>query len=97
MDPSKTNANWNKAAGSVKENVGSAIGNKNMQGEGMTQNSSGQAEEMGAKAQGYVSGLMDQAKGAVNGMVDSITGNDTSRAGSKAQELSGEAQKKWNS
>ncbi|KAI7863189.1 hypothetical protein BDF14DRAFT_1846443 [Spinellus fusiger] len=96
MNPSNTNAKWNKGVGSVKETAGDMLGNERLQGEGKTQNSSGNMEEMGAKAQGYVSGLMEQAKGAVSGAMDSLTGNDSGRVESKAQELSGDAKKKWN-
>ncbi|KAF7732850.1 hypothetical protein EC973_000126 [Apophysomyces ossiformis] len=96
MDPSKTNAKYNQAAGNVRETAGNMMGNERMQAEGQTQNASGQTEESTAKTQNYMSGLANEIKGKVSGAMSALTGDQSGQAAAKRQEMGGTAQKKWN-
>jgi uncharacterized protein YjbJ (UPF0337 family) len=96
-EPSKTNAQYNQAMGSVKETVGSALGNTNLQAKGHVQNKEGHAEQTAAETKGWVEGAVDSVAGAVKNTIGSLTGNTTQQAEGKAQQLKGDAQKAANS
>ncbi|KAL9546843.1 hypothetical protein PS6_007439 [Mucor atramentarius] len=83
--------------GTVKENVGSAVGNERLRGEGKAQHGQGQVEEQAATTLGYVQGLTSQVTGAVQGAVNSLVGNNSSEASAKVEQKKGEAQKEINS
>ncbi|KAI9364205.1 hypothetical protein BD770DRAFT_469385 [Pilaira anomala] len=80
---------YDQAAGNIKKNVGSAMGNERMQGEGHAQHAQGQTSETASKAEGYVQGLTNQVKGAVGGAINSLTGNTSGEAGHNAQQKAG--------
>ncbi|KXN65380.1 hypothetical protein CONCODRAFT_13035 [Conidiobolus coronatus NRRL 28638] len=92
-DPSKTNANYNKGMGSVKEGLGSALGNKEMQAKGNVQNQQGHGEQKAAETKGWVQGAMDTVTGTVKDMAGSVTGNTGKQAEGKAQKAQGDYRK----
>lgn len=96
MDPSRTEAKKDKVVGSVKENVGSVVGNESLEAKGKSQNSAGVVQETAANVQGYVQGAADQVAGAVKGAYNSLAGNTGSEAADKVQKKKGEAQKEFN-
>jgi uncharacterized protein YjbJ (UPF0337 family) len=96
-EPSKTNAQYNQAMGSVKETVGSALGNHEMEAKGNVQNKEGHAEQSAAEIKGWVEGAIDSVVGAVKDTFGSLTGNTSQQAEGKAQQLKGDAQKSANS
>jgi uncharacterized protein YjbJ (UPF0337 family) len=96
-EPSKTNAQYNQAAGAVKETVGHAVGNTNLEAKGNVQNTQGHGEQKAAETKGWVEGAVDAVSGTVKNVIGSVTGNTTQQAEGKAQELKGEAQKSANS
>ncbi|KAI8080771.1 uncharacterized protein B0P05DRAFT_468751 [Gilbertella persicaria] len=97
MEPSRTDAKKDQFIGSVKDNVGGAVGNESMQSKGKTQNAAGHGQETAANVTDYVKGAMDQAAGAVKGAYNSLTGNTTGEAQNKMQQHKGEAQKEFSS
>jgi uncharacterized protein YjbJ (UPF0337 family) len=95
-EPSKTNAQYNQAMGSVKETVGSALGNHEMQAKGNVQNKEGHAEQTAAETKGWVEGAIDSVTGTVKNTLGSLTGNTSQQAEGKAQQLQGDAKKAVN-
>ena len=94
--PSKAHGNVVSAMGSVKENVGSAIGNHSMQANGAAERAKGNAEVESAKAAGYAAGTVDHATGNVKKNLGSVLGNEQMKTEGAATEISGKAQKKVN-
>jgi uncharacterized protein YjbJ (UPF0337 family) len=95
-DPSKTNANYNKAMGSAKEGLGSTVGNTEMQAKGNVQNKEGHGEQKAAETKGWVQGAMDTVTGTVKDMAGSMTGNTGKQAEGKAQKAQGDYRKEVN-
>ncbi|KAI9293982.1 DNA binding protein [Neoconidiobolus thromboides FSU 785] len=93
-EPSKINATKDTTIGTIKENVGWALGNEQMQAEGKAQHAKGDAEYKAAQAQGYAEGSKDSMKGSVKDTVGSAIGNEQMQAEGKADKLKGDAQKK---
>ncbi|KAL9549468.1 hypothetical protein MBANPS3_005196 [Mucor bainieri] len=84
--PSKTDAKTDQLVGTVKENVGYAVGNERLRGEGKAQHGQGQVEEQAATTLGYVQGLTSQVTGAVQGAVNSLVGNNSGEASAKVEQ-----------
>lgn len=97
MNPSKTDAKKDQFAGSVRENVGSALGNESMEARGKGQNASGNVQETLATAQNYVQGTVNQVTGAAKGAYNALIGDTSGEASAKVQNKKGEAQKEYNS
>jgi len=72
--------------GNVKEGVGKATGDKDLQAEG-------QAQHDTAKAGREVKGAANQVKGAVEEGVGKLTGDDESRARGTVDRAKGDAQR----
>ncbi|KAI7861008.1 hypothetical protein BDC45DRAFT_493298 [Circinella umbellata] len=70
----KANAKLDQATGTVKDNVGGAVGNDEMQGRGKAQHAEGEVEEMTANVEHFLKGIKDKTEGALKGIVNSITG-----------------------
>merc|ERR1712093_706621 len=83
-EPSKTNAYSEIAMGAVKENVGWAVGNKQMEAEGLARKEKGNAELEAAKAEQRAIGTKDQVKGNIK------------EAAGNADQLKGDARKAVN-
>ena len=94
--PSKVSGNVEEMKGSVKQSVGSAVGNKSLEAEGMKDRASGESEVKAAKAQGYAKGMMDNVSGAVKNAVGKVTGNESMRAEGEAERLKGKSEKEIN-
>ncbi|KAK9814105.1 hypothetical protein WJX72_000742 [[Myrmecia] bisecta] len=95
-EPSKTSGNIKKATGAVKENVGSAIGNEQMQAEGGAKRAEGHGEVKTAQAKGYAEGAGDSLLGGLKNTAGKVLGNDQMRAEGKGRELKGDAKKAAN-
>ncbi|ORX78768.1 putative cruciform DNA binding protein [Basidiobolus meristosporus CBS 931.73] len=93
----KFNANVKAASGAVKENVGSAIGNEQMQAEGKARRAEGNAEYKKAQAEGYAQGASEKLKGNVKNTVGCAIGNEQMEAEGKAGRVKGEARMEANS
>ncbi|KAI9296855.1 DNA binding protein, partial [Neoconidiobolus thromboides FSU 785] len=83
--------------GSIKENVGSALGNHSLESKGAAQRAEGDAEYKAAQAKGYAEGSKDSVKGSVKDTVGSAIGNEQMQAEGKASKLQGDAKKEMNS
>merc|ERR1712225_178237 len=95
-EPSKTNAYSEIAMGTVKENVGWAVGNKQMEAEGLARKEKGNAELEAAKAEQRAIGTKDQAKGNIKEAAGNVLGNEQWQAEGKADQLKGDARKAAN-
>ncbi|ORY01629.1 putative cruciform DNA binding protein [Basidiobolus meristosporus CBS 931.73] len=93
----KINANLKSASGAVKENVGSAFGNEQMQAEGKATRTEGNAEYKKAQAEGYAQGAGEKLKGNVKDTVGSAIGNEQMQAEGKAGHAKGDARMGANS
>ena len=71
--------------GSVKENVGKALGNERLEGEGKTDRAMG-------KASRETAGAANQAAGKVKKAAGELTGNERLKAEGQGQGLKGKAQ-----
>ncbi|ORY01617.1 putative cruciform DNA binding protein [Basidiobolus meristosporus CBS 931.73] len=87
----KLNANVKSASGAIKENVGSAFGNEQMQAEGKATRAEGNAEYKKAQAEGYAQGA------ACKDTVGSAVGNEQMEAEGKAGRAKGDARMSANS
>lgn len=63
--PSNTEAKKDQLVGSVKENVGYAVGNQSLESEGKAQNSAGKVQETAANVQASVQNAADKATGVL--------------------------------
>ena len=70
----KVGAKIDQATGNVKDNVGDAVGNEEMQAHGKAQRAHGETEEMTANVEHFFKGIKDKTEGAWKGFVNSITG-----------------------
>jgi len=95
-EPSKTNAGYNKAMGSAKEGLGSALGNNEMQAKGNVQNQQGHGEHKAAETKGSIQGAVDTVTGTVKDMTGAVTGNTGKQAEGKAQKHEGEYRREIN-
>ena len=85
-----------KGVGAVKEAVGKAIGNEQMQAEGKAKELKGEAREESAKAGERTKGAVEEATGAIKNRVGAVIDNEQMQAEGKAEELKGEARQKAN-
>ncbi|KAH9814380.1 putative Hmp1-mismatch base pair and cruciform DNA recognition protein [Melampsora americana] len=83
-EPSKLSGNYNSIVGGLKEQVGSALGNQNLQTSGSEQKATGDAEYKAAQAEGYVEGTKDRVGGKVDNILGAVTGD-------KSKQLDGQA------
>ncbi|KAK9814548.1 hypothetical protein WJX72_007726 [[Myrmecia] bisecta] len=95
-EPSKTSGNIKAAVGAVKENVGSAIGNEQMQAEGAAKRAEGNTEYKTAQAKGYAEGAADSLVGGLKNTAGKVLGNEQMQAEGKGRELKGDAKKAAN-
>ena len=94
--PSKVNGNVNAAVGTVKENIGHAVGNHSLEARGAADRAQGNAEVEVAKAQGYANGVVDNVSGSIKNAAGQVVGNDRMRAEGEAECLKGKAEKEAN-
>jgi len=94
--PSKTGAYEDKAAGALKENLGWAIGNKQVEAEGNARKEKGNAELEAARAEQRAIGEKDKLKGNIKETAGNVLGNEQWQAEGKADRLKGEARKETN-
>jgi uncharacterized protein YjbJ (UPF0337 family) len=94
--PSKVSGNAAAAMGTVKESIGSAIGNRSMEADGAAQRAKGNAEVEAAKAQGYAKGTIDNVSGNVKNAAGQVLGNEQMRAEGEAERLKGKTQQEVN-
>jgi uncharacterized protein YjbJ (UPF0337 family) len=94
--PSKTSAYNDKVVGGIKENVGSLVGNHQMEAEGLARKEKGNAELEAAKAEQRAIGTKEQVKGNIKETAGNVLGNEQWQAEGKADRLKGEARKKAN-
>jgi uncharacterized protein YjbJ (UPF0337 family) len=94
--PSKTSAYEDKVVGAIKENVGWAIGNQQMEAEGLARKEKGNAELEAAKAEQRAIGTKEKVKGNVKEAAGNVLGNEQWQAEGKADQLKGEARKEAN-
>ncbi|ORY01613.1 CsbD family protein [Basidiobolus meristosporus CBS 931.73] len=85
----KLNANVKSASGAIKENVGSAFGNEQMQAEGKATRAEGMPR--------YAQGAGEKLKGSVKDTVGSAVGNEQMEAEGKAGRAKGDARMSANS
>jgi uncharacterized protein YjbJ (UPF0337 family) len=95
-EPSKTSAYTDIALGAAKENVGWAVGNKQMEAEGLARKEKGNAELEAAKAEQRAIGTKDQVKGNIKEAAGNVLGNEQWQAEGKADQLKGDARKAVN-
>ncbi|KAK9830218.1 hypothetical protein WJX72_010411 [[Myrmecia] bisecta] len=96
-EPSKTSGNIKAATGAVKQNVGSALGNEQMQAEGAGKRAEGNTEHKTAEAKGYAEGAGDSLLGGIKNTAGKIFGNEQMQAEGKGREMKGDAKKAVNS
>ena len=77
--PSKASGNIDSAMGTVKQNVGSAFGNKEMEAKGAAQRASGNTEFETAKAAGRAQGSKDKLYGTGQEWQGKVTGDESVR------------------
>ncbi|KAJ3052399.1 hypothetical protein HK097_006324 [Rhizophlyctis rosea] len=94
--PSKTSGQSDSLMGSIKQNVGSLLGNKSQQSEGAAQRAHGDAETSAAKTQGYAQGSADSITGSIKKNVGSALGDEPMRARGAATESKGDVKKAVN-
>jgi len=94
--PSKVSGNLSAAAGTVKENVGHAIGNHSMEARGAADRAKGNAEVEAAKAEGYAKGVVNNVSGAVKNTTGQVLGNESLRVEGEAERVKGQAEKEVN-
>lgn len=92
----KTGAYEDKAAGALKENLGWAIGNKQVEAEGNARKEKGNAELEAARAEQRAIGEKDKLKGNIKETAGNVLGNEQWQAEGKADRLKGEARKETN-
>ena len=85
-----------KIGGTIKKQVGKAIGNEQMEAEGKAKELEGDARIAAAKARERGRGKVEEVVGVVKKEVGHVIGNEQMRAEGKATELKGEARQKAN-
>ncbi|KAG9298064.1 hypothetical protein G9A89_018147 [Geosiphon pyriformis] len=90
--PSKVRGHMEKAQGSVKESIGSVIGNHKMQAGGAAKKLEGQAEIDAARAHGQVQGTKNNVTGTVKETTGNVVGNPQLQAEGRADRLAGGTQ-----
>lgn len=79
------------------ENVGWALGNEQMQAEGLKTKKEGEAEIKAAQTQQYAKGMGEDIKGNVKEGWGKMTGDESLKAEGKAQQTQGQVRKDFNS
>jgi uncharacterized protein YjbJ (UPF0337 family) len=82
--------------GKIKQGIGKATGNEQMEAEGKAKELKGEAREESAKAGERTKGAVEEATGAVKNRVGAVIDNEQMQAEGKARELKGEARQKAN-
>lgn len=95
-EPSKMSGYTDEAVGAMKENVGWALGNKQMEAEGKARNAKGHAEVEAARAEQKAIGKKEKLKGNIKETAGNVLGNEQWQAEGKADRLKGEAREKAN-
>ncbi|KAI8048711.1 putative cruciform DNA binding protein, partial [Syncephalis plumigaleata] len=79
-EPGRVHGNMEAAKGSVKQNVGHAVGNRTMEAHGEEQYSAGQAENRAAKNMNQAKGMGEQTTGATKQYTGQALGNERMQA-----------------
>ena len=95
--PTKTEAYTDKTVGAVKENVGWAIGNEQMQAEGKARNLQGEAKLEAIQAKEYTKGTGEQIKGTIKEQAGKLVGNEQMQYEGMAKKEEGKIRKEMNS
>ncbi len=82
--------------GSIKETVGNAVGNEQMEAEGKASKLEGAGRQEVAKGVGQAKGAAEELGGNLKQGVGSLLGNEQMEAEGKAGELKGETRQKAN-
>ena len=85
-----------KVGGKIKQGIGKAIGNEQMEAEGKAKELKGEAREESAKAGERSKGKVEEVTGAIKNRVGAVIDNEQMQAEGKAKELQGEARQKVN-
>ena len=88
--------NIDAVTGTIKQNIGYAIGNEQMEAEGALTRAHGNAEVEAARVKGYAEGVVNDVKGTVKNAAGNVIGNEQMRAEGEGQHLKGVAQKEIN-
>jgi uncharacterized protein YjbJ (UPF0337 family) len=87
----RAKAETEKLGGKVKQTVGKAIGNQQMQAEGAAKEIEGDARGAAAKGKERVKGTVEEVAGAIKKGIGHAIDNDQMVAEGKAKELVGKA------
>jgi uncharacterized protein YjbJ (UPF0337 family) len=82
--------------GTIKKNIGKAIGNERMEAEGEAKELRGQAQQETAKTKERGKGAVEETMGAVKNRVGEVIDDDEMAAEGKAKELTGKARQTGN-
>jgi uncharacterized protein YjbJ (UPF0337 family) len=85
-----------EVGGKIKNAVGKAIGDEQMEAEGKAKELEGKSEKEGAKAAERTKGKVEEVAGAVKNRVGAVIDDEEMTAEGKAKELGGEARQKAN-
>jgi uncharacterized protein YjbJ (UPF0337 family) len=83
-------------AGSVKEHVGDAVDDEQMQAEGKAQRLEGHSRHEAAEAAERTKGAAQELTGKVKGAVGDVLDDEQMQAKGRAEELEGQARQKAN-
>ncbi|KAJ3033536.1 hypothetical protein HK097_004811 [Rhizophlyctis rosea] len=94
--PSKASGQSDSVLGTIKQNVGSLLGNRSMQAEGAATRAQGDAEVKAAKSQQYTEGQVDSIGGAIKKNVGAALGDEPMRARGAETQTKGDLKKAAN-
>lgn len=86
VEPSRVNGDANYYAGAAKESVGSALGNEQMQANGLALKAKGAAEVTAYKTGQQAEATGERLHGLKDEVVGKVTGDNTQRLGGKAEQ-----------
>lgn len=85
-----------EVVGNIKQGVGNAFGNEQMEAEGRAQELGGESRQDFAKGVGKVKGMAEEAKGNLKQGLGDMTDNERLQAEGTADELKGEGRQRFN-
>jgi len=94
--PSKLHGVKDEFVGSVKENVGKAMGNQQMEAEGKVTKMKGEGEVSAVRGEQGAKATAEKAKGNLKEGVGNLIGNKKMQAEGKADHLKGQVRDKTN-
>ncbi|CAB4374622.1 putative cruciform DNA binding protein [Rhizophagus irregularis] len=92
-EPSRVDANTKYYQGAVKETIGKAIGNEQMEAEGTAKKLEGEGEYKAAQTKGQAEGLKDSVTGTVKETTGKAIGNQQMQAEGNITKNTGDAKK----